>query len=86
MKDDNYKGTTCSSLQVVPDNIISTTVKGQAENIVRDAVRKRQTQQANDIENNIKNFNNNFVASTITKPLQDLATDAERKDFQVLII
>lgn len=75
------KGTTYSSLQVVPDNIISATVKGQAENIVRDAVRKRQTQQANDIETDIKNFNNNFVASAITKPLQDLATDAERKDF-----
>ena len=65
----------------IPDNIISKNVKNQTKLIVKDAMRKRQTEQANNIETDRKNFNNNFVRTNVTEFVQNLKTTEQRKLF-----
>ena len=65
----------------IPDNIISANVKNQTKVIVTDAMRKRQTEQANNIEEDRKNFNNNFVRTNVTQFVQNLKTTEQRKLF-----
>lgn len=65
----------------IPDNIISANVKNQTKVIVTDAMRKRQTEQANNIEEDRKNFNNNFVRTNVTEFVQNLKTTEQRKLF-----
>ena len=74
-------GKTYDSYSAIPDNVISANVKGQTKNIVKDAMRKRQTEQANDIETDRTNFNNTFVLNEIEKPLQNLTSVKDRKAF-----
>ena len=65
----------------IPDNIISANVKNQTKVIVTDAMRKRRTEQANNIEEDRKNFNNNFVRTNVTEFVQNLKTTEQRKLF-----
>ena len=74
-------GKTYESYDKIPDNIISANVKNQTMAIVKDAMRKRQTEQANNIETDRKNFNNNFVRTNITEFVQNLKTTEQRKLF-----
>ena len=74
-------GKTYDSYSAIPDNVISATVKGQTKAIVKDAMRKRQTEQANDIETDRTNFNNAFIISNVDEPVGKLSTVAERKLF-----
>jgi len=74
-------GKTYDNYSAIPDNIISANVKGQTKNIVKDAMRKRQTEQANNIETDRTNFNNAFIISNVDEPVGKLATVAERKLF-----
>lgn len=69
------------SYSAIPDNVISATVKNQTMNIIKDAMRKRQTDQANNIETDRKNFNNAFIFSNVDEPVGKLSTVAERKLF-----
>ena len=69
------------SYDEIPDNIISANVKAQTKNIVTDAMRKRQTEEATDIEEDYKNFNRSFVKTTITDPVGKLATVEQRRLF-----
>jgi len=69
------------SYSAIPDNIISANVKNQTKLIVKDAMRKRQTEQANNIETDRKNFNNNFVRTNVTEFVQNLKTTEQRKLF-----
>ena len=69
------------SYSEIPDNVISGNVKNQTMNIVKDAMRKRQTEQANNIETDRTNFNNTFVLNNIEKPLQNLTSVKDRKAF-----
>ena len=74
-------GKTYDSYSAIPDNVISANVKGQTKAIIKDAMRKRQTEQANDIETDRTNFNNSFIISNVDEPVGKLATVAERKLF-----
>ena len=74
-------GKTYESYDKIPDNIISARVKNQTMAIVKDAMRKRQTEQANNIEEDRKNFNNNFVRTNVTEFVQNLKTTEQRKLF-----
>lgn len=65
----------------IPDNIISANVKNQTKVIVTDAMRKRRTEQANNIEEDRTNFNNNFVRTNVTEFVQNLKTTEQRKLF-----
>lgn len=65
----------------IPDNIISANVKNQTKVIVTDAMRKRRTEQANNIEEDRTNFNNNFVRTNVTQFVQNLKTTEQRKLF-----
>ena len=69
------------SYSEIPDNVISATVKNQTMNIIKDAMRKRQTEQANNIETDRKNFNNTFVLNNVTQPLQNLTSVKARQLF-----
>ena len=69
------------SYSAIPDNIISANVKNQTKLIVKDAMRKRQTEQANNIEEDRTNFNNNFVRTNVTEFVQNLKTTEQRKLF-----
>ena len=44
-------------------------------------MRKRQTEQADNIETDRTNFNNTFVINNIDKPLQNLTSVKDRKAF-----
>jgi hypothetical protein len=70
-----------NSYSDIPDNIISANVKNQTKLIVKDAMRKRQTEQANNIETDRTNFNNNFVRTNVTEFVQNLKTTEQRKLF-----
>ena len=70
-----------NSYSDIPDNIISANVKNQTKLIVKDAMRKRQTEQANNIEEDRTNFNNNFVRTNVTEFVQNLKTTEQRKLF-----
>ena len=74
-------GKTYDNYSAIPDNIISANVKSQTKNIVKDAMRKRQTEQADNIETDRTNFNNTFVLNNIEKPLQSLTSVKDRKAF-----
>ena len=74
-------GKTYDSYSAIPDNVISANVKGQTKAIIKDAMRKRQTEQADNIETDRKNFNNTFVLNNIEKPLQNLTSVKDRKAF-----
>ena len=69
------------SYSEIPDNVISANVKNQTMNIIKDAMRKRQTEQANNIETDRTNFNTAFVLNNITTPLQNLTSVKERELF-----
>ena len=70
-----------ANYSAIPDNIISANVKNQTKLIVKDAMRKRQTEQANNIEEDRTNFNNNFVRTNVTEFVQNLKTTEQRKLF-----
>ncbi len=64
----------------IPDNIISANVKGTVINIVKGAMREKQTEIFNDLETDRTNFNKAFIKTNIEDKLPDL-TDEQRKLF-----
>ncbi len=64
----------------IPDNIISANVKGTVMNIVKNAMREKQTEIFNDLEEDRKNFNKAFIKTNIEDKLPDLTAE-QRKLF-----
>ena len=68
------------SYEKIPDNIISANVKGTVMNIVKNAMRKKETEIFDDLETDRSNFNKAFIKTNIEDKLPDL-TDEQRKLF-----
>ncbi len=63
----------------IPDNIISANVKGTVMNIVKKALRDKETETANDIEEDRTNFNNAFIETNIDKKLRNPNLSTEQR-------
>ena len=68
------------SYDQIPDNIISANVKGTVMNIVKNAMRKKETEIFNDLETDRTNFNKAFIKTEIEDKLPDLTAE-QRKLF-----
>jgi len=64
----------------IPDNIISANVKGTVMNIVKNAMREKQTEIFNDLETDRKNFDKAFIKTNIEDKLPNLTAE-QRKLF-----
>ena len=64
----------------IPDNIISANVKGTVMNIVKGAMREKQTEIFNDLETDRSNFNKAFIKTNIEDKLPNLSAE-QRKLF-----
>ena len=64
----------------IPDNIISANVKGTVMNIVKNAMREKQTEIFDDLETDRSNFNKAFIKTNIEDKLPDLSAE-QRKLF-----
>ena len=67
------------SYEKIPDNIISANVKGTVMNIVKQALRDKETQIANDKVEDKKNFDNAFIETNIDKKLRNPNLTTEQR-------
>ena len=67
------------SYEKIPDNIISANVKGTVMNIVKQALRDKETEIANDKVEDKKNFDNAFIETNIDKKLRNPNLTTEQR-------
>lgn len=63
----------------IPDNIISANVKGTVMNIVKNAMREKETEIFNNLETDRKNFDNAFIATNIDEKLRNPNLTTEQR-------